>query len=115
MRPFKKTLLTITILLLLLPSIIFAQGNGFSETFDDSTLAEWEAPHGVSVENGILKISDDGFALHFGDWSEITLTLKFKFSGEGEGAVNYYFRDEGHYGFIFSEDILYLEIGRAHV
>jgi hypothetical protein len=109
MRPFKKTLLTITILLLLLPSIIFAQGNGFSETFDDSTLAEWEAPHGVSVENGILKISDDGFALHFGDWSEITLTLKFKFSGEGEGAVNYYFRDEGHYGFIFSEDILYLE------
>ncbi len=106
----KKTFLTITLLLLfLIPSIALAQGDGFSETFDDSTLPEWEAPHGVSVENGVLKISDGGFALHFGDWSEITLTLKFKFSGEGEGAVNYYFRDEGRYGFVFSENILYLE------
>ncbi|MBT4843588.1 MAG: DUF1080 domain-containing protein, partial [Anaerolineae bacterium] len=110
MKKLKRTFLIIILLLLfLLPTIALAQGSGFSETFDDSTLQEWEAPHGVSVENGVLKISDGGFALHFGDWSEITLMLKFKFSGEGEGAVNYYFRDEGRYGFVFSENVLYLE------
>jgi hypothetical protein len=109
MKKLKRTFLTITLLLLLIPTLVLAQGNGFTETFDDSTLTEWEAPHGVSVENGVLKISDGGFALHFGDWSEITLTLKFKFSGEGEGAVNYYFRDEGRYAVVFSENILYLE------
>ena len=110
MEKHNRTFLIITLLLLfLIPSIALAQGSGFSETFDDSTLAEWEAPHGVTVADGILKITDGGFALHFGDWSEITLTLKFKFSGEGEGSVNYYFRDEGRYGFVFSENILYLE------
>ena len=105
----KRFLILILLILLLIPGIVQAQENGFTETFEDSTLAGWEAPHDVSVENGILKISDGGFALHFGDWSEITFTLKFKFSGEGEGAINYYFRDEGHYGLVFSENILYLE------
>ena len=104
-----KTFLTIILLLIfLLPSIALAQGDGFSDTFDDSTLPEWEAP-GAIVTDGVLKISDGGFDLHFGDWSEITLTIKMKFSGEGEGAVNYYFRDEGRYGVVFSENILYVE------
>ena len=112
---FKKSPILIIVLLLtvlILPASAFAQegdSQGFTETFDDSNLHEWEAPHNVSVVDGVLKIEDGGFALHFGDWSEITLTLKMKFSGEGEGAVNYYFRDEGHYGLIFSENILYLE------
>ena len=106
----KKRILILTLLLLfLLPSIAQAQENGFTETFDDSTLENWEAPHNITVVDGILKIDDGGFALHFGDWSEITLTLKMKFSGEGEGAVNYYFRDEGRYGLVFSENLLYLE------
>ena len=108
MKKLKKTFLTLIFLLLFIPTIALAQGDGFSDSFDDTNLPEWEAP-GATVENGALKLSDGGFALHFGDWSEITLTLKFRFSGEGEGAVNYYFRDEGRYGFIFGENILYLE------
>ena len=108
MKKLSRNFLIIIFIFFLIPTIAFAQGNGFSETFDDATLAEREAP-GAIVENGVLKISDGGFALHFGDWSEITLTLKFKFSGEGEGAVNYYFRDEGRYSFVFTENIFYLE------
>ena len=99
---------TVLVLLFILPTIVLAQGNGFTESFDDATLMEWEAP-GATVEEGVLKIADGGFALHFGDWFEITLTLKFRFSGEGEGVVNYYFRDEGRYGVVFSENMLFLE------
>jgi len=105
----KEFLILILLFLFLVPSIVLAQGSGFSESFDDTNLHEWEAPNNVSVVDGVLKIDDGGFALHFGDWSEITLTLKMKFSGEGEGAVNYYFRDEGHYGLVFSENTLFLE------
>ncbi|MCP4139849.1 MAG: DUF4956 domain-containing protein [Chloroflexi bacterium] len=108
MKKLKRIFLIIAITLLLIPSIALAQGTGFSDSFDNANLPEWEAP-GATVSDGVLNISDGGFALHFGDWSEITLTLKFRFSGEGEGAVNYYFRDEGRYGFVFSENILYLE------
>ena len=105
----KRFFILILLILFLVPSIVQAQENGFTESFDDSNLDEWEAPHNVSVVDGVLKIDDGGFALHFGDWSEITLTLKMKFSGDGEGAVNYYFRDEGRYGLVFSENILFLE------
>ena len=106
----RKTFLTIIFLLIfVIPSIALAQEDGFSETFDDSSLPEWEVPEGVSVEGGVLNMQPGSFALHFGDWSEITLTLKMKFSGQGEGAVNYYFRDEGRYGLVFSENVLYVE------
>lgn len=111
---FKKSLILIILLLitiLILPTPTFAQeggSQGFSEDFDTSPLMEWEAP-GATVENGTLKLSDGGYALHFGDWSDITMTLKFKFSGDGEGVINYYFRDQGRYGVIFTESRLALE------
>jgi hypothetical protein len=110
MKRLRRIFLTLTILLLfLLPTIALAQGDGFSENFDSPTLTEWELPDGVTVVGGVLQMQPGGFALHFGDWSEITLTLKFKFSGEGEGVVNYYFRDEGRYGVVFAENHLALE------
>jgi hypothetical protein len=108
-RNSRRILFTVVLVILfIVPTITLAQGNGFSESFDDATLMEWEAPGGT-VENGTLKISDGGFALRFGDWSDITMTLKVKFSGQGEGAVNYYFRDEGRYGVIFSQNRIALE------
>ncbi len=106
----RRTFLTLTFLLIfLLPSIVLAQGDGFSETFDSPSLTEWELPDGATVEGGVLKMQPGGFALHFGDWSDITMTLKLQFSGDGEGVVNYYFRDQGRYGVVFSENSLTLE------
>ena len=110
MKNIRRAILTLTVLLFsFLPSIALAQGDGFNENFDSPNLTEWELPDGVIVVGGVLQMQPGGFALHFGDWSEITLTLKFKFSGEGEGAVNYYFRDEGRYSFVFTQNALYLE------
>ena len=84
----------------------FAQEGGFAETFNDANLPGWERhPKATSVVDGVLQINAGGFALHFGDWSDITLKVKVRLSGEGEAAIRYYFRDAGHY-------ILTLSIGR---
>lgn len=101
------------IIVVLTVSILFdpgyAQENGFTESFDDSELTGWELSPEASVADGVLRIKSGGFALRFGDWSEITLTLKVKYTGEGEFWVNYYVREEGKYGIIFLDDTILLE------
>ena len=83
---------------LTLPAPVSAQQEGFSETFDSSPLPGWELPpEAAAVTEGVLQISPGGFALHFGDWSEITLTIRVNFAAEGEAVIGYYFRDAGRY------------------
>jgi len=100
------------------------EGNGYRDTFDDPTLPGWEHAREAIVADGVLRISPGSFALRFGDWSDITLTVKVRYSGEGEVLVNYYFRDEGKYGVLLANGIIALDkeqnrattqLGRASV
>jgi hypothetical protein len=79
------------------------------ETFDDPTLPEWEHAREAIVVDGVLKMNPGSFALRFGDFSDITLTVKVKYSGPGRAVVAYYFRDEGRYTVILEEGIIVLE------
>ena len=112
----KKPVILITALIvaLLTVSILFIparaqEGAGYMETFDDPMLPEWEHSREVIVADGVLKMEPGSFALRFGDWSDITLTIKVKYSGEGGAVVAYYFRDEGKYAVILEEGIIILE------
>ena len=54
--------------LLIISSIVLAQGNGFSETFDGSELAGWDRTPGVTVSNGLLNIPPENFTVFPGTW-----------------------------------------------
>ncbi len=105
---FPILLAVAVILVLVLP--VSAQEEGFGETFDDPALPGWELhPDLASVSDGILEISPGGYALHFGDWSGISLTVKVSFSGEGEAVIRYYQRDAGEYSLLLASGSLTLE------
>lgn len=95
-----------------LPSSVYAQegeGEGYDETFDSAELVEWEMPREAAVKDGYLSLQPGAFALRFGDFSNITLTMKVRFSASGEAVINYYFRDEGRYGLTLMNGGLHLE------
>lgn len=107
-------LITVGVILLLVgfsPSMLLKaqEEAGYTETFDDPTLPEWEHSGEVVVVDGVLKMNPGNFALRFGDWSDITLTIKVRYSGEGLVIVNYYFRDEGKYGLLLENGLIILE------
>ncbi|MEW5941077.1 MAG: DUF4956 domain-containing protein [Chloroflexota bacterium] len=110
----KRNLLSLVLLaglivLLASPASVLAQENGFTETFDDSSLPGWERhPDATAVVDGVLQINPGGFALHFGDWSEITLTVKVNFAAEAEAVIGYYFRDMGRYILVLADGRLAL-------
>lgn len=107
-KKFHALIIPLTVMALVVFSVhpALAQEDGFTETFDDSTLPGWERhPDATSIVDGVLQINPGGFALHFGDWSEITLTIKVSFPADGEAVIGYYFRDMGRY-------ILILSVGR---
>ncbi len=107
----KPVALLITLLsVFILSSPAQAQGeDGYVETFDDPTLSHWEHSHEAIVTDGVLKMSPGNFALRFGDWSDITLSIKVRYSGEGGAIVAYYFRDEGRYAVLLERGIIILE------
>ncbi len=85
------------------------EGDGYRETFDDPTLPQWEHSREAIVTDGVLKMSPGNFALRGGDWSDVTLTIKVRYSGTGGALVGYYFRDEGRYGVLLEQGIVVLE------
>jgi len=104
-KPTALFIVLIVVLLGVFPSVsASAQEGGYKETFDDPTLPEWEHSREAAVADGVLKMSGGNFALRAGDWSDITLTVKLRYSGDGEVFVNYYFRDGEKYGVLFLHD-----------
>ncbi len=97
------------VLLLVAPAPVEAQQEGFHEAFDDPTLAGWERSREVVVADGVLRMNPGSFALRAGDWSEIDLSLRIRYTGPGEIWVNYYFRDEAKYGVLLTDHLLLLE------
>jgi hypothetical protein len=86
-----------------------AQQEGFHETFDDPTLAGWERSREVVVADGVLRMNPGSFALRAGDWSEIDMSIRIRYTGPGEIWVNYYFRDEAKYGVLLTDRLILLE------
>lgn len=86
-----------------------AQQEGFREVFDDPTLPGWERSREVVVADGVLRMNPGSFALRVGDWSEIDMSVRVRFSGPGEIWVNYYFRDEAKYGVLLTDRLILLE------
>jgi hypothetical protein len=96
-------------LLLVAPAPVEAQQEGFHEAFDDPTLPGWERSREVVVADGVLRMNPGSFALRAGDWSEIDLSIRIRYTGPGEIWVNYYFRDEAKYGVALTDHLLFLE------
>lgn len=91
-------LATVLITTLAIPVSVSAQENGFTESFEDPALQGWEVhPEATQIVDGTLQISPGGYALHFGDWSDITLTIRVSFSSESEAVIGYYFRENARY------------------
>jgi len=88
---------------------VAAQESGFTETFDDASLPGWERSEGAIVEDGTLRIEPGNFAVRFGDYADITLSVRVKHSGHGIVFIRYYMRDEGSYAVILVEDVIILE------
>ena len=114
MHMLKKVLTSLLVAVLILLAFgympAYAQeGDGFTDSFDDSTLPGWEHAREAIVTGGVLHMDPGSFALHIGDWSEINLSVRCKFSGEGEVVLNYYFREGNRYSLHLSTGNLTLE------
>ena len=107
----RKLMVLIAVLAVVLLGVapVLAQEDGYKETFDDPTLPEWEHSREAVVTDGVLKLTPGSFALRFGDWTDITLIAKLRFSGDGEVLVGYYVRDEGRYGVVLGDGLVAVE------
>jgi hypothetical protein len=75
-----------------------AQGDqGFTDTFDDAQIPSWEHAPEVVASNGVLSIGPAQFAARPGSWQDYTLTVKLRYTGEGESNINYRATDQGSY------------------
>jgi len=71
-------------------TVTYAQGSGFSESFDDATLPGWDHSEGVVVVDGVLRIEPGNFVTRPGEWDDYTLTTRVR--GIGNGALVIGFR-----------------------
>lgn len=107
----KKSILVLLVCLcavLCFPRPGSAQENGFSEDFENPSIEGWEISPQTHITNGVLQIESGGFALHFGDWSDITLQVRVKYTGEGTTVVAYYHRDVGGYKLVLTSGLVSL-------
>ena len=86
-----------------------AQGESWTETFDDATLPGWERPPEVTVVDGILRVPPGGFAVRFGSWPDGTLSVRVKMPAETQAVIAYAFRDSGYYRLSISQHEIILE------
>ncbi len=101
----------VTLIVLLLSSILIlalfafpalAQGEGFTEAFDDTQLPGWEHSPEVIVSEGVLRIAPGNFAARMGIWQDFDLTLKLRFDSPGESEIQYHTTDSGAYLLVFT-------------
>jgi len=85
-----------------------AQGEGFTEIFDDTQLPGWEHSPEVVVRDGVLRIAPGNFAARMGAWGNFDLTFKLRFDAPGETEIQYRATDSGAYLLVFSPDRILL-------
>ncbi|MBN1890033.1 MAG: DUF4956 domain-containing protein [Thermoflexales bacterium] len=97
-RKLFSLLVLISVLSVGLPAAIAAaQGQAFTESFDDPQLPGWEHSPEVIVSGGVLRIAPANFAARLGGWQNFNLSFKLRYSGEGETHINYRASDNGSY------------------
>lgn len=113
---FKKclNLISIPILFFLCGffSIVMAQDNSFSETFDDPVLPGWEKSPGAAVSDGILRIEPGNFAIYPASWGEMEIHVMMRLEGGGESFFTYRMGDGSGYQTVFGTD--YMRLVREH-
>ena len=87
-----------------------AQGEGFLESFDDSTLPGWDYSEGVTVVDGMLRIEPGNFSVRPGDWDDYALTMSVRGSGNGDLLIG--FRISAAGGYILSMGVSGLVLQR---
>jgi uncharacterized membrane protein YhiD involved in acid resistance len=113
MNPKKIFLILVVLSIIPISGMLFtraqAQGVSFSESFDDPNLTEWEHSPEVIVADGVMKIGPGNFAARMGNWQDLNLTFRIRFSGIGETAINYRNSDtQGYMLLITPEEVLLL-------
>ena len=107
----------LSLIVLLLNSILIialfvfpamAQGEGFTETFEDTQIPGWEHSPEVIVSNGVLRIAPGNFTARIGVWQDFDLTFKIRFEGPGETEIQYHTTDNGAYLLVFTPERLML-------
>lgn len=86
-----------------------AQGNSFQDAFDDPNLPGWEHSSQAEVVDGVLQMRPGGFAMHPGNWKNISLTINLRISGQGRAFLGYYTSEAGNYVLRLGEGVLILE------
>ncbi len=113
MKIINLTCLACLLALLLAGSVVafpaYAQGEGFQESFDDENLPGWEHSPQAEVVDGLLQVRPGGFALRFGEWTDITLEVKVRLPGPGQAVVGYYFRDADRYLLLLGDGMITLD------
>lgn len=110
----RKTISLIALLLsstLIIALFVFpaaAQGEDFTESFDDPQLPGWEHSPEVIVSDGVLRIAPGNFAARMGNWGDLDLTLKLRFDRPGETEIQYHATDQGSYLLVFTAERLFL-------
>ncbi len=102
-------LIVVFILFLVPLTGALAQDEGFTETFDDSSLNGWERSEQSVVKDGVLVVSPGNFAVKFGSYGGGTYEYKAKFAGPGAMFFRFFMHEEGCYAVIFFEDRVVLE------
>ena len=94
----------LTLLFALRAPVWGQEGETWHEPFDDPALPAWEHSPEVSVVDGALQISPNGFALHGGAWDELTFSLRMRCEGDGFGVVGYHIGDGWGYLAVFGAE-----------
>lgn len=103
-------ILLLMVALLVIPlAAAHAQAEGYTETFDDSSLNGWERSEQAIVKDGTLVISPGNFAAKFGEYASNSYEFKARFAGPGIMFFRFYMREGGDYAVIFFDDRVVLE------
>lgn len=103
-RKATSILSILSVLLIVVLPVSAQEGEGFTDSFDDPQLPNWEHSPEAIVAEGALQIGPGNFAARGGGWSDFELTFKLQYSGPGETHINYRANDNGSYLLILLED-----------
>ena len=71
------------------PISVYAQEEGFTETFDDPELPGWDRTSGVESVDGVLFIEPNNFATHPGSANDMEMTLSLRRNNPGGFVIGF--------------------------
>jgi hypothetical protein len=89
-----------------LATFVHAREPVLTDTFDDPSLPGWEHSPAATVVQGALRIEPGGFAMHVAFWQDFMLTVRVRYTGEGDLLIRYRWTEDGNYAVRLSPDAL---------